>query len=385
MNHFNHDIAMKYILLSSTLILASLFSYGADNYDNRSLRELAAGMLMVGFKGDTITADNPVIGYLTRDKVGGIILFDVDLTGTKKLGSRNITSRSQLKNLTSSLNAIADYPLLIAADQEGGRVQRLKPQYGYTAIPSAHRLGQIADIDSTRFYGNIIASELRESGVNVNLAPELDLHNDSCPVIGRLDRAYSCNPDSVTLHAEATIDCMHNHGIAVALKHFPGHGSANSDSHYGLTDVTSTWSDKELKPFADIIDAGKADMIMTAHIFNRQLDQELPATLSRRILTEILRDSLGFEGVILTDDMYMQGIIDNYSIEEAIITAINAGADMFIMGNNITTGFEADRPSKVVDIIVNAVENGKIPRERLIESNRRIDLLKSKIAAGKTE
>lgn len=361
------------------ILFMSLISSSAALAGEQHLRQMAAKMLMVGFKGDTITADNPVIKYLTELKVGGVIVFDIDLTGPKTLGSRNITSKKQLSRLTSDIKSIAGYPILIAADQEGGRVQRLKPEYGFTKLPSAKFLGDTNHTDTTARYAAIMAEELSQAGINVNLAPELDLHDDRCPVIGKLQRAYSSDPRTVAIHAGITIDTLHRHGIMTALKHFPGHGSATNDSHYGLTDVTSTWNDHELTPFKKMIEDGKADMIMTAHIFNRQLDPDYPATLSHTILTGLLREKLGFEGVILTDDIYMQGIIDNYSVEEAVIRAINAGADMLIMGNNITTGFEPDRPSKIIDIIVNAVNNGDIQVERIADANKHIDNLTSKL------
>lgn len=364
---------LSLLLISISLLSCSQSATKGNAYSDDSLRHMAAKMLMVGFKGDSITEDNPVNGYLTDLGVGGIILFDVDLTGSAELGSRNITTAERLTKLTADLKRLSNGRVLIAVDQEGGRVQRLKPQYGYTKLPSAQYIGSVDNPDTTAFYGRLMAKELAEAGVNVNLAPELDVHRDSCPVIGRFGRAYSENPEKVALHAGITIDCLHDKGILAAVKHFPGHGSAMADSHYGLTDVTSTWSPEELEPFKQLIADKKVDMVMTAHIFNRQLDADMPATLSHHVLTDILRDSLGFEGVILTDDMYMQGIIDNYSIEEAVIDAINAGADMLIMGNNISTGFEPDRPARITEIIVNAVKAGKIDAERLVESNRRIN------------
>ena len=330
-------------------------------------------MLMVGFKGDSITPDNPVNGYLKDLGVGGIILFDVDLTGDRTLGSRNITTAERLTKLTSDLRKLAGGRVLIAADQEGGRVQRLKPRYGYSPLPSARKIGEIDNRDTTIHYGKLMADELAAAGINVNLAPELDIHRDDCPVIGELDRAYSSDVEKVAYHAELTVDCLHDKGILAAVKHFPGHGSATSDSHYGLTDVTTTWTQEELIPFKRLIDNGQADLIMTAHIFNRQLDPDMPATLSHRVLTDLLRNQLGFKGIILSDDMYMQGIIDNYRIEDAVVDAINAGADMLIMGNNITTGFEADRPARIAHIIVQAVKEGRIDPNRLVESNQRID------------
>lgn len=364
----------KSILMLCGVMLA-VSAAAAEPLGRDSVERLAARMLIVGFKGDSITPDNPVVGYLRDVKVGGIILFDVDLTGTRQLGSRNITSREQLQKLTADLRGIADYPLVITADQEGGLVQRLKPRYGYRAVPSARHLGATGCADSTYFWSEVMARQLEEAGVNLNLAPEVDVHRDGCPAIGELDRAYSADPDSVALHAAAAVDAFRSRGVKATLKHFPGHGSAMADSHYGLTDVTNTWTESELVPFRRLIEAGKADAIMTAHIFNRRLDPDYPATLSHKIITDLLRGQLGFDGVVITDDMYMQGIIDNYDIEAALVLAINAGADMIIVGNNITTGFEADRPAKLVRIIADAVEKGQIDPARLLEANRRIDRL----------
>lgn len=366
---------MRKILSVIFIILLWANSLSAQVVSRDSLEHLAARMLIVGFKGDTVTPVNPVVGYLRETRVGGIILFDVDLTGSRKLGSRNITSREQLGKLTRDLRDIAGYPLVITADQEGGLVQRLKPRYGYEAVPSAKHLGATGCIDSTYFWSKVMAGQLAEAGINLNLAPEVDLHVDSCPVIGELSRAYSTDPDSVALHAMAAIDAFHSRDVKVTLKHFPGHGSAKEDSHYGLTDVTKTWSEDELIPFREIIDSGKADAIMTAHIFNRNLDPDYPATLSKKIITGLLRNKLKYDGVVITDDLYMQGIVDNYEIDKALILAINAGADMIIVGNNITTGFEPDRPARLVRIIANAVENGDIDINRLIEANKRIDTI----------
>lgn len=362
------------IIVAFSLMLCASCFWKADSnaLSDDTLRHMAAKMLMVGFKGDTITDDNPVVGYLSNLKVGGVILFDIDLTGSRELGSRNITTAPRLSKLTAQIRELAPDGIIIAADQEGGRVQRLKPQYGFLQLPAAQYLGAIDNPDTTAYYADIMAKELVEAGINLNLAPDLDLHSDSCPVIGLLERAYSSEPEKVTLHAGITIDHLHQVGILTAVKHFPGHGSANADSHYGLTDVTATWSPRELEPFKQLIANGKVDMVMTAHIFNRQLDSVMPATLSPHILTDILRESFGFKGIILTDDMYMQGIIDNYSIEEAVIAAINAGADMLIMGNNISTGFEPERPYVITDMIVKAVKDGKIPQERIVESYNRI-------------
>lgn len=344
------------------------------------LRRYAAEMLMVGFKGDSVTAESDAVRYVRDLHVGGIILFDVDLTGTKQLGSRNITTRERLRKLTATLQSYAAEPLIIALDQEGGRVARLKPQYGYKSTVSHQYMGSVNNRDTTMHYARLMAEDLAWSGVNMNLAPDIDVNvNAECPVIGRLGRSFSSDTATVAQNAAWFIDAHHSSGVMCAVKHFPGHGSSAADSHYGLTDVTDTWQPGELHPFRALIAQGKIDAVMTAHIFNRRFDADLPATLSHTILTDLLRNRLGFDGVILTDDMYMQGIVDNYKIEDAIALAINAGADMLVMGNNITTGFEPDRPFRVVDMIVSAVKEGRISAERLKESYERIRKLKTRL------
>ena len=378
-----NSMTMKELLLSTIIFVATAatsFSAQKAILPDSTLRQYAAKMLMVGFKGDSVTDSSDAARYVRDLKVGGIILFDVDLTGTAKIGSRNITSKERLTKMTADLQRYAGGNLLIAIDQEGGMVRRLRPEYGYSQTVSQEYLGKINSRDTTMKYAERMAKEIKESGVNVNLAPLIDVNvNPDCPVIGALHRSYSSDTAIVSNNAKWSIEAHHRNGVLCAVKHFPGHGSSASDSHYGLTDVTDTWQSYELAPFRELISSGKADMVMTAHIFQRNLDPEYPATLSKKIIDGVLRKQLGFEGVVLTDDMYMQGIIDNYKVEDAIVLAINAGADILVMGNNISTGYEPERPFHIVDMIVRAVKEGRIDQQRLIESNRRIDSLIDKL------
>ena len=378
-----NSMTMKKLLLSTIIFVATAatsFSAQKATLPDSTLRQYAAKMLMVGFKGDSVTDSSDAARYVRDLKVGGIILFDVDLTGTAKIGSRNITSKKRLTKMTADLQRYAGGNLLIAIDQEGGMVRRLRPEYGYSQTVSQEYLGKINSRDTTMKYAGRMAKEIKESGVNVNLAPLIDVNvNPECPVIGALHRSYSSDTAIVSNNAKWSIEAHHRNGVLCAVKHFPGHGSSASDSHYGLTDVTDTWQSYELAPFRELISSGKADMVMTAHIFQRNLDPEYPATLSKKIIDGVLRKQLGFEGVVLTDDMYMQGIIDNYKVEDAIVLAINAGADILVMGNNISTGYEPERPFHIVDMIVRAVKEGRIDQQRLIESNRRIDSLIDKL------
>ena len=344
------------------------------------LRREAARMLMVGFRGDKIDDNSDAARYVRDLHVGSIVLFDVDLTSeSKKAGTRNITSKRQLIKLTSDLQSYADEPLIIAADQEGGMVCRLKTRYGFKPTVNALYLGTQDNCDTTLYYGMRIAQELKECGVNLNLAPVLDIHREDGPHLGHFKRCFSTNVDVITRNAGWFIDAHYKHGVLCAVKHFPGHGSALGDSHLGMVDVTDTWNAYELEPFTNLIKQRKVDVVMTAHIYNRKLDKDYPATLSHKIVTELLRDNLHYDGVVVTDDMYMEGILSQYSIPEAFALAINAGADILLVGNNIDTGFEPNRPFKLVDIIVDLVKTGKVPYQRIHESSERILRLKEKL------
>ena len=369
---------MKRILLTLAIVLLAASSLFAQLPPDSVLRRYAAGMLMVGFKGDSVTEDCDAARYVRDLKVGAIVLFDIDMTGEATLGSRNITSKERLTRMTSQLQAWADYPLLIATDQEGGKVARLKPQYGFLPTVTAEYLGTVDNEDTTRYYAARLAREMHEAGVNVNLAPVVDVLNHDCAAVGHFLRCYSTDPAVIARHAGWFIDECHRHGVLCTLKHFPGHGNAIDDSHYGFVDVTNGWTPQELEPFKMLIDAGKADLIMTAHLFNRNIDDEYPATLSAKTLNGLLRSQMGYDGVIVTDDLYMQAIRNQYSIPTALELAINAGADLICVGNNISTGFEADRPFKLVDMIVTSVKEGRIPWQRLEESHARIIKLAEK-------
>lgn len=367
------------LLLPMVAMLIATISVKAQIPSDQTLRRYAAQMLMVGFKGDSVDAQSDAARYIRDLKVGAVVLFDIDLTGSATIGSRNITSRGQLARLTADLQAFADYPLLIAADQEGGRVQRLKPAYGFERLPDAEYLGRLDNRDTTRFYTRLMAEQLASSGVNLNLAPVLDVLNPDCPPIGKIQRSFGADAGVIVRHALIQIKEMHRRHILNAVKHFPGHGNALGDSHWGFVDVTGTWTPAELEPFRKLIKKGEVDIVMTAHIINANIDPDYPATLSRKTIDGVLRKQLGYDGVVVSDDMYMEGIIKKYDIENALVLAINAGCDLLCVGNNINTGFEPDRPFRLVDLIVKNVKNGRIPWGRLVQSHRRIEKLYKKL------
>jgi len=334
-------------------------------------------MLLVGFRGTTLEADNHIISDLEEYNLGGVILYEKD--GPTQSRPRNIESSNQLKMLVSGLKIHSKEKLFVAIDQEGGIVNRLKTNYGFPATVTAQYLGNLNCEDSTRYYAESMATVLEEMGINLNFAPVIDLNvNPESPAIGALGRSFSANPDSVAFHAGIFIDEHAKRGILNSCKHFPGHGSATSDSHLGLTDVTNTWNEKELEPYRQLISLGKCKMVMSAHVFNQQLDENYPATLSKKILTGILREDLGFDGVIISDAMEMGAITENFGTKEAIEKAINAGCDILLFSNNVSS-YNSEVVSETVAIIQNLVNEGKIKQERIFESYLRIIALKEKL------
>ena len=331
-------------------------------------------MLIIGFRGLEIDF-NDIIAQDIRDRhIGGVVLFDYDTI--QRNPKRNITSPTQVRKLIAQLQSFARIPLLVTVDYEGGKVNRLKEKFGFPATVSHHYLGQRDDLALTAKYATGMAQTLANLGFNLNLAPVVDLNIEpNNPIIGKLERSFSADPMRVTRHALEFIKAHHAQGIHCALKHFPGHGSSKQDSHLGLTDVTRSWSHRELEPYRRLIQAGQVDTIVTAHVFNANLDATYPATLSKPTITGLLRGELGYNGVVISDDMQMRAIASHYGLETAVQKAIEAGVDMIIAGNNIGF-FEPDIASQIVTIIQRLVSKGVISESRIDESYQRIQNLK---------
>ena len=283
-----------------------------------------------------------------------------------------------MKRLVASLQKLSPLSLLIAIDQEGGRVNRLKECFGFPATVSAQYLGHLNQIEITKQYADITAKTLAELGINLNLSPVVDLTiNPFSPAIGKMERSFARDPDVVCTHAMEWIRRHHAHHVLCTLKHFPGHGSACNDSHKGFVDVTKTWLSDELKPYRKIIRAGLCDLVMTAHIFHARLDPDWPATLSYAIITDILRTKLGYDGVVISDDMQMKAISSHYTLETAIQAAITSGIDILTFGNNLI--YDENITARAAAIIKKLVLSGAIPQERIEQSYRRICRLKIKL------
>ena len=345
--------------------------------DSMSLEQAVGQMLLIGFRG--VDLDDDTAAMLREIQPGGVLLFDYDGPSKGEL-PRNITSPAQLQALTAELQDATAISYFIAIDAEGGYVNRLKPKYGFTVtLASAQTLGSQPPAN-TETQAAAMADVLHEMGINLNLAPVVDVNVDpASPAIGKWERSFSDDPSAVVAHANAFVKAHQERGIITTLKHFPGHGSAAGDTHLGVTDVTATYrADSELAPYRQLIDAGYDGAVMTAHIVNRNLDPGgQPATLSAAIVSGLLRDELGFDGVIISDDMQMGAIVAEYSLESAAVAAVNAGVDV-VMLTNQHEEYDVGSVYRVRDAIVEAISKGDVPEERVRESARRILALKRK-------
>lgn len=335
-------------------------------------------MFLAGFDGLSVAPGHPVVRAIQQDRLGGVILFDRNIDGSRQ----NIVSSAQLRELTSALQEYAEAPLFIATDQEGGRVCRLKEEDGFPPSFSAGSLGSGNHADAGRLMEEM-AANLAAHGINLNLAPVVDLAiNPANPIINRYERSFGRDADLVARYAAQFIDRHHRRGVACCLKHFPGHGSSNDDSHLGFVDITDCWLELELEPYKKLFAAGVADAVMTAHVVHRGLDpQGLPATLSGTVLGRLLRRDLGFQGVIMSDDLQMKAISGRWNLEKAVQMAVLAGVDLIIVGNNLIR--EEDVARRGIRAIEELLAAGRIEERQLAASLARIAVLKKKIAGEK--
>ncbi len=254
--------------------------------ERAALERKIGQMVLVGFRGMSVDDAGLVVEQIRAGQVGGVVLFDVDVFNGEPV--RSIRSPDQVRMLVSGLQQAAGGALLVAVDQEGGAVTRLKEQYGFPPTASQRELAHHG-VKATREQAAVTACTLSQVGINVNLAPVVDLDvNPASPAIGALGRSFSAEARVVSEHAQAVIAAHHERGVLTAVKHFPGHGSAAADSHRCFVDVSATWSEAELDPYRALIHGGMVDMVMTAHVFNRNLDPKWPATLSPSTITELL-------------------------------------------------------------------------------------------------
>jgi len=312
----------------------------------------AARLLTVGFHGQAL---NDTLKDLLDRGVSGVVLF-----------ARNIDTPQQVAAMIADIKRYAGRPLFVALDQEGGLVTRLRK--GFTQIPPMRAVGALDDPELTRELGRMIGRELRAVGVDVNYAPVLDVDtNPQNPIIG--NRSFSRVPEVVARLGIALAQGLEAEGVASCGKHFPGHGDTAQDSHQELPRLPHAMQRLEaveLLPFRAAV-AAKLAAIMTAHVIFEPLDAEYPATMSRPVLYGLLREKMGYQGLIVTDDVEMKAIADHYGCQEAAVRCLQAGVD------NILCCHTADVQRGLIETLATAVDTGRISEQRLLEASGRVE------------
>lgn len=346
--------------------------------DSMTLREKVGQLFMIRPESlyNNITVDElwqkiasndadiqPVLTTLTDDMKAALVDYPA---GGFAIFNQNIKSTSQLKQLIMDLKEASGIMPLIAIDEEGGRVSRLanNPEFGLDNVGPMQEIGDTGDTRNAYNAAAYIAGYLSDYGFNLDFAPVADINtNPENIVIG--SRAFGTTPELVSSMVSAYLEGLHSQNILGTIKHFPGHGDTVNDTHSGYVAVTKTWLELlelELIPFIE--NFANTDLIMTAHITMKNVtSDDLPATLSKAVLTGKLRDELGYDGLIITDSMEMGAIIKNYPNGEAAVKAIEAGVDIVLLAYDYCEAFDA---------VIKAVEDGRIPESRINESLRRI-------------
>ncbi|MGE0615806.1 MAG: beta-N-acetylhexosaminidase [Bacteriovoracia bacterium] len=319
-------------------------------------------LFLVGFDGTELSDDTAA--FISQAGIGGIILF-----------SRNYQTPEQVGALVNQIQECrVDLPLWIAVDQEGGRVQRFKAPF--TILPTAAEVAAANSPKLTFEIAEMCAKELAAVGVNLNFAPVADINtNPNNPIIG--DRAYGSDEEEVTKHVTAIVRGHVVQGVQPCVKHFPGHGETDVDSHLALPKLRFSLEElknRELKPFVKSFKS-RCNMVMTAHILFEKLDPEVPITLSSKVLRDLLRKDLRYSKIIFSDDMEMQAITDHYGAEEAPLMAVKAGCDILIYRSE-------GAARKAYASLYKALDQEKLPADMVIEAaNRSIEVKKEVLGA----
>lgn len=351
-------------------------------YNDEQLKKLIGNMFIVGFYGTKVDDKSSIIKAIQNYHLGGVILFDKHPSQRGKY--KNIQSPQQLQRLTQQLQEYSDYPLFIAIDQEGGKVARLKKSNGFNLdFPSAKQISIYNNVEKIENIYNKMGEMLSQAGVNLNFAPSVDMEiNPKNVVIVKLQRSYGKDSKKVATLSKIFIEAMNNHNVLTSIKHFPGHGSSMGDTHQGFVDITTTWKPKELEPYKILIESDFVDTIMIAHVFNKQIDQLYPASLSYQTISEKLRNEMGYDGVVVTDDLQMYAISKHYNLKETIALSMNAGVDLLLFGNQLDPK-NIVSVQTLVETTFKLVKSGDISQQKIIDANHRIKELKKRLSTQK--
>ncbi|MEM7290707.1 MAG: glycoside hydrolase family 3 N-terminal domain-containing protein, partial [Pseudomonadota bacterium] len=315
----------------------------ASRVEAAQVQVMSGKLMVVGFPGSSTgsRSTKALANHIAAGRAGGALFL-----------RHNVKSGAQATAMAKQF-AGANRSSLIAIDQEGGKVQRLGKKHGLSPIPTAQWVAGNKSVDEARKLYARAGRELKAAGFNMNMAPTVDIHDPKNPVIGKYGRSFSTDVDRIASYAGAFVDGFAAAGVACSLKHFPGHGSSRGDSHDGFVDITKTWNSAELVPFRKL--GSKSPMIMGGHLFHPEFSNgKSPVTFSQKALISRLRKGLGYQGIILTDDLDMGAIRKSFQLKEAIILALAAGNDLLLLSNSLS--YDEDLPANAVSWITTAVK-----------------------------
>jgi len=311
-----------------------------------TIEEMAGQMIVVGFQGDSV--DDPAIKALRDDlaagRLGGVMYLKTNVKSLDAVASMNEAFRASSAALLP----------FITLDQEGGAVERLTKDVGFTEIPNAAAIAKANTPEQAEAIYSTMAASIAELGFTVNFGPVADINvNPNNQIIAKFGRAFGTDAETVATYDQAFIDAHHKAGLLTALKHFPGHGSSTADSHEGFVDITDTWTDQELDPYRKLIARDYADFVMVGHLYHAgyaDKGTQTPSSLSRQWISGVLRETLGFKGVIISDDLEMGAIREHYDLHDTVTMAVRAGMDVLLFSN--TAKYHAGLGKEILDILV---------------------------------
>jgi len=335
----------------------------------QSLEEMAGQMIVVGFAGDTAGAKSvkALRAEVAAGEIGGVMFLKT-----------NVSSLAAVKAMNEAFRAASpDLPPFITLDQEGGAVERLTETVGFKEIPNAEIIAANNSPEGAALVYGEMAAKVAELGFTVNFGPVVDLNvNPNNLIIAKYGRAFGKSAKTVIPYAEAFIEAHRKVGLLTALKHFPGHGSSTADSHEGFVDITKTWKEAELLPYKALVGAGLADFVMVGHLIHSDYS-ELPSSLAPEWITGVLRGEMGYEGVVISDDLEMGAIREHFSLKETVTRAVRAGMDVLLFSN--TADSRPTLGDEIRAILLAEAEADPVFRARIEESYKRIVALKQRI------
>ncbi len=338
-----------------------------------TLEEMAGQMIVVGFQGDDVadTAVENLRDELAAGRLGGVMLLKINVKSLDAVAAMNAAFRAASPELLPFLTL----------DQEGGAVERLTKDVGFKEIPNAAAIAAGNSPDEAEAIYAEMASSIAALGFTVNFGPVADINlNTSNQVIAKFGRAFSDDPAVVASYDAAFIKAHHAAGVLTALKHFPGHGSSTADSHEGFVDITDTWQPSELDPYRTLLGESLVDMVMVGHLYHADYSDagaQTPSSLSPQWISGVLRDELGYDGIVISDDLEMGAIRDHFTLEQTVTMAVRAGTDVLLFSN--TAKYRASLGAEILAILVAEAEADPAFAARIAESYERIVELKGRI------